>query len=180
MTSSTRIEIGRIVKPHGIRGEVVVEPLTDRVERFAVGTVLHTADRDFTIAAVRPHQGRLIVRLEDIEDRTTAERLRGITLEVDRPEGEEPRETYEVSELVGLPVEDEDGRSLGAISALIELPDAAGYDLLEITRDDGSTWLLPAVEEHAEIVLDGDTETLVVRPPDGLLDDANADVVPPS
>jgi 16S rRNA processing protein RimM len=144
------VAVGRIVKPHGIRGEVVVALLTDRDERFAPESVLWAAGRRFEVISSRPHQGRLLVRLAGIDERTPAERLRGTVLEAVRDELDEP-DVYLADELVGLPVVGADGAALGRVAALIELPDAAGYDLLEVVREDGSPWLLPASEDLATL-----------------------------
>lgn len=169
------VAVGRIVKPHGIRGEVVVSPLTDREERFAPDSILWAAGRRFEVISSRPHQGRLLVRLAGIEERTPAERLRGTVLEAVRDELDEP-DVYLADELVDLPVVGVDEAPLGRVTALIELPDAAGYDLLEITRDDGSTWLLPASEDLAVLdEVDGELRVVLTEAADGLLDELEGD-----
>lgn len=161
--------IGRVVKAHGIRGEVVVQPLSDVPGRFDVGTEVVVGETPRAIAGSRPHQGRLLLAFEGVGDRNAAERLRGaeilgVTVDL------EDTETYFAHELVGMAVRHLDGRELGVVSALIELPEAAGYDLLEVARD-GGTWLLPAAEELVEVVEEDDGAlVLVVDPPDGLLD----------
>ena len=77
------VPIGRVIKPHGVKGEVVVDPTTDTPEqRFAIGEVLTGKQagkqRELTIATMRPHQGRLLIRFEEVPDRTAAESLRGL------------------------------------------------------------------------------------------------------
>jgi 16S rRNA processing protein RimM len=141
------VVIGRVVKPHGIRGEVAVDVLSDVPGRFDPGVAVVLDGRARTIATSRPHQGRMLVRFEDVTDRTTAEGLRGATIEA-QPLHLDDTETYFAHELVDLPVLLDDERHLGVVAALIELPDAAGYDLLEVRRDDHSTWLLPAVDDY--------------------------------
>lgn len=172
------VTIGRIVKAHGIRGEVVVNVQTDLPDRFDDGETVIVGGSPRVIESSRPHQGRLLVRFEGVLDRTQAELLRGRLIEA------EPREfadsdTYFVHELVGMRVV-LDERDLGGVSALIELPPAAGYDLLEVTRDDGSTWLLPAVEAHVEVedADDGGHRLRLIDPPEGLID-GEADVARP-
>jgi 16S rRNA processing protein RimM len=167
------VTIGRIVKPHGLHGEVAVDVLSDLPGRFDVGTEVRVGERVAVIATVRPHQGRLLIRFEHVDDRTAAERLRGRRIEA-TPVDVSETETYFAHELVGMAVVGEDGTALGIVSALIELPEAAGYDLLEVARDDGSTWLLPAVDEFVEVDEDedGDERLRLVDPPEGLLDPA--------
>ncbi len=171
-----RVTVGTVVKPHGIRGEVVVDPQTDRPERFEVGTVLHGEGADYTIAASRPHKGRMLVAFEGVPDRNAAEELRDLELTAD-PLDVDQHETYLTSELTGMRVVHDDGRDLGTVTAVIELPTSVEYDLLEVTRDDGSEWLLPAVGEYVAIDVDETgTELLVVteHAPPGLVDDAAA------
>lgn len=167
--AATAVLIGRVVKAHGIRGEVVVQPLSDVPGRFDVGTEVVVGDAMRTIVGSRPHQGRLLVAFEEVRDRNAAERLRGAAI-LGPPVDLEDSETYFAHELVGMAVRHVDGRDLGAVTALIELPAAAGYDLLEVAREE-HTWLLPAAEEFVEVVADdAGALTLVVDPPDGLID----------
>jgi len=161
--------IGRVVKAHGLRGELVVEPLSDVPGRFDAGVEVVVGGRDRVITLSRAHQGRVLVAFDGISDRTEAERLRGQEIHAE-PVPLDDSETYFAHELVGLPVEHVDGRALGQVSALIELPASAGYDLLEVTSTDG-TWLLPAADELAEVVERADGSlVVVVDPPEGLLD----------
>lgn len=166
--------VARIVKAHGIRGEVACDLLTDVADRLGAGTPVTVGERDSTVAASRPHQGRLLVRFEGVTTRTDAELLRGLEVAAD-PLDEDDHEAYFVHELVGMAVVDADGAALGRVRALVELPAAAEYDLLEVERDDGHRWLLPAVDEYVEVEADGDGQRLVVTdPPDGLLDEARS------
>ncbi len=165
--------IGRVVKAHGIRGEVVVVRLSDVPGRFDEGTVVRLAGRPRTIVASRPHQGRLLVRFDGVGDRTAAELLRGADVHGE-PVPLDDAETYFAHELVGLSVLGPHGEPLGEVIALLELPAAAGYDLLEVRRADGGTWLLPAVDDYVEVEDDGAgaTAVRVTDPPAGLLDGA--------
>ncbi len=167
--------VARIVKAHGIRGEVACDVLTDVAGRLDAGTSVTVGDELTTIVASRPHQGRLLLRFEGIVDRNQAELLRGREVLAD-PIDEEASDTYFAHELVDMEVVDAEGASLGRVRALVELPAAAEYDLLEVERDDGHRWLLPAVDDFVEVEVDEhDRERLVVAdPPEGLLDDARA------
>lgn len=85
-----RLVVGRIGRPHGVKGEVTVEVRTDSPEeRFVVGKALETDPADvgpLTITAQRWHKDRLLVRFEEVPDRTAAEQLRGVFLVVDSAE----------------------------------------------------------------------------------------------
>lgn len=169
--------VGRVVKSHGVRGELVVDVRTDSPgERFAPGTRLvgrtgrgsSTADRDVTIEAARNHSGRLLVRLEGVGDRDTADGLRGMLLLVDSgslPEPEDPDEFHD-HQLVGLQVFDTSGAQLGEVIEIVHTP--AG-ELLSIRLADGSDTLVPFVTEMVpEVDLAGGR--CVVDPPEGLLE----------
>lgn len=165
------VTVGRVVKPHGILGEVAVEVLSDVPGRLDVGVEVVLGGRSVTIAGSRPHQGRLLLRFDHVPDRTAAELLRGALIEAPAIDLDEA-DTYFAHELVGLPVIGEDGDDLGVVSGLIELPPAAGYDLLEVRRADGTTWLLPAVDDYVEVADTADgTEVLqLVDAPEGLVE----------
>jgi 16S rRNA processing protein RimM len=171
-----RVVVARVVKAHGIRGEVACDLLTDVPGRLDQGTPVTVAGRDTTIATSRPHQGRLLVRFEGVETRNDAELLRGSEV-LTEPLPEAEHDAYFVHELVGMAVVDADGAPLGMVRALVELPAAAEYDLLEVERRDGHRWLLPAVDDYVEVELadDGRERLVVVDPPAGLLDEARAD-----
>lgn len=171
MPTEGQVQVGRIVKPHGIRGEVSVELTSDVAGRFDVDEVLVAHDdRTFTVEGSRPHQGRMLVKFVEVPDRNAAELLRGVRLFAD-PADLSDSDVYYAHELVGMLVIAEDGTFLGYVSDIVELPDAAGYDLLEVTREDGSTWLLPAVDEYVEVgeLPDGTELLVVVDPPEGLV-----------
>ena len=172
------VTIGRVVKAHGLRGEVAVYLMTDVPDRFAPGASMVVGGTATKVVASRPHQSRMLVTFEGISDRTAAESLRGQMIQAE-PVDVADWETYFVHELVGATVE-HDGVALGEVVAVIELPSAAAYDLLEIRRDDGTTWMLPAVDEYVEAIEADDTSALrlvVVDPPDGLIDTDQADIV---
>src|SRR4051812_1546217 len=113
--------VGRIGKPHGIRGEVTVDVRTDEPDRrFAAGSVLrveaprgsHSPLRTLTVAAAKWHTSTLLVRFEEIGDRNAAEAARGILLHADIPADavpDDPDEYYD-HQLLGLAAYDLDGR----------------------------------------------------------------------
>lgn len=169
--------VGRVVKSHGVRGELVVEVRTDSPEeRFAVGTRLvgrigrgdRATDREVTIDAARQHSGRLLMRLAGVSDRDTADALRGMLLLVDSeelPDPEDPDE-YHDHQLVGLRVLDTSGSWLGEVTEIVHTP--AG-ELLNIRLTDGVDALVPFVSDMVPEV-DLAAATCVIDPPEGLLD----------
>ncbi|MFC5140334.1 ribosome maturation factor RimM [Actinomycetospora rhizophila] len=167
--------VGRVVKAHGLRGELVVEPRTDNVEaRFAPGTVLTVrgsrALRQVTIGAARRHGDRLLVTVEEVGDRDAAEALR--TAELTAPalaEAPEDPDEFHDHQLEGLAVVLADGTAVGTVTAVLH---GAGGELLAVARTEGGELLVPFV---AAIVPEVDVAggRLVLDPPEGLLDPAD-------
>ncbi len=149
---SIEVVIGRIGKPHGLRGEVTVELRTDEPERrFAVGTPVRAESprgaaapwSTLTVTATRWHQSTLLVRFDELPDRTTAETARGLLLHAtvaadETPE--DPEEFYD-HQLVGLLAQDLDGRPLGEVTSVLH----GAQDLLQIRTPDGRDALVPFV-----------------------------------
>jgi 16S rRNA processing protein RimM len=151
------LQLGRVGRPHGVRGEVVVTLHTDRPERTTPGAVLRAGDRTLVVASARPHQGRWLVRFEGITDRDAAEELRGATL-VGDPLDDPGEGRIWLHELVGEEVRDVHGHALGRVAAVEPNP---AHDILVL---DGGV-LVPMV-----FVVDRRPGVVVVDPPDGLLD----------
>lgn len=163
------LKIGRVIKPHGIRGEVVVEVTTDAPEqRFAQGTVLTGVQagtrRELTVTAARPHQGRLLLTLDEVRDRTAAEGLRG--MQFFAPPREDPDdEGYYDHELVGLKVI-HSGVEIGQVTGVVPGP---AHNLLEVELTGGKQVLVPFVADIVAAV-DLSAGECTITPPDGLLE----------
>ncbi|MEU7958061.1 ribosome maturation factor RimM [Micromonospora humida] len=190
--------VGRIGKPHGIRGEVTVEVRTDEPEaRFAPGAVLCTepgatprvaapsrggaepaptvapgvayeVPAELTIESARWHQGRMLVAFEGVLDRETAEALRGTLLGVDSASVAPPED----------PEEFHDHQLVGLavvtpagehLGEVAKIDHAPASDLLVLRRPQGGSALIPFVKAIVpEVDLAGGR--VVVDPPAGLLD----------
>ena len=120
------LEVGRVTKPHGIRGEVIVELVTDRTERVAPGTALHTDRGPLVILTSSPHQGRWIVHFTGVDDREGAEALRGTVLSA---EPLDDPEALWVHDLIGATVVDAGGEEHGTVISVVANP---ASDLLEL------------------------------------------------
>jgi 16S rRNA processing protein RimM len=153
------LEVGRIAKPHGLRGEVIVQLVTDRVERLAPGMTLHSSAGPLRVEHSRPHQRRWIVAFEGVSDRTAAEGLCGLVLEATPLE--EP-DTLWVHELIGSEVSDPTGALLGRVTAVEANP---ASDLLVL--DGGGLIPLRFVVSHDA---SHDPGRIVVDIPLGLLE----------
>jgi 16S rRNA processing protein RimM len=167
--------VGVVVRPHGLRGELVVDVRTDSPqERFAPGAVLARADANgvvtgvLTVEATRPHSGRLLVRFAEAANRDDAEGLRGSRLVVDAtalPPTGDPDE-FHVHQLEGLTAELSDGTAVGTVREVAHGP---GGELLVLARSDAPDALVPFVREIVPVV-DLDGGRVVLTPPEGLLD----------
>jgi 16S rRNA processing protein RimM len=164
--------VGRIGRPHGIRGELTVEVRTDDPEtRFAPGAVLRTepAERGpVTVEEVRSRPGGLVVAFAGIADRTAAEALRGTVLVVDSeslPPLADAEEWYD-HQLIGLAAVTADGDRLGELTEVVHAP---GCDLLVVRDPDGREHLVPFVREIVPTV-DVPGGRVVVTAPEGLFD----------
>jgi 16S rRNA processing protein RimM len=154
------LEVGRIVRPHGLKGQVVVELWTDREERMAAGSQLSTGDRVLTVASASrlpagPGRPRWLAAFEGVSSREDADRIR------DRVLFAEPlavEGVLWVHELIGAPLQDVEGRVVGRVQAVEANP---ASDLLVL--EDGRVIPLTFVVRDA-------AGALVVDGPPGLLD----------
>jgi len=165
--------VGRVVKAHGVTGEVVVEVRTDDPDnRFAPGTVLRGRpktgpQREYVVDAAREHSGRLLLRLDGVADRETADSLRGTVFLVDSedlPPIEDPDEFYD-HQLEGLQVLTTTGTPVGSVAEVLHT--AAG-ELLSVRTDEGEV-LVPFVSAIVTSVSLAD-QTIEIDPPEGLLE----------
>ena len=159
------------MRPHGIRGEVVVESETDDPSRFAPGSSVLVGDPDgapveMRVRASRPHQGRLLVLFDGVVDRTAAEMLRGSLISIDAATAPRPPAgRYYAHEIEGMHVVDEAGKDLGVVSGILE---TRANDVWVVSYR-GREVLVPAVHE---IIVDVDVPggRIVVRPIEGLFE----------
>jgi 16S rRNA processing protein RimM len=181
-----RVIVGRIGRPHGIRGEVVIGVRTDEPDlRFAVGAVLDAGRTDtaqtgwqLTVASARWHSGQLLVGFGGITDRTAASELTGSWLSVDTsqlPATGDPDE-FRDHELIGLSVRTAAGDQVGVVSDVLHY----GQDLLVVRPPAGGgpdtkdgEYLVPFVKAIVPKV-DVSAGVIVIDPPPGLLDPAPA------
>jgi 16S rRNA processing protein RimM len=142
------VTVGRVLRPHGVRGEVVVEVLSDVPGRFAAGSRMTgrrqwAPARPLVIAASRGHKSGAVVRFEGCEDRDRAEELRGLDLEVPRAEvPAAPAGSYYQFELLGCLCR-QGGEELGRVVEVVE----DGGGLLLIVEGQGRRVPVPFVNE---------------------------------
>jgi 16S rRNA processing protein RimM len=169
-----QLVIGRISRPHGVRGEVIVDVRTDDPgPRFAAGSVIATEPATagpLSVSRSRWHSGRLLVQFKGFEDRNGADALRGVLLLVDSAELEDVDDPDEFRDhqLIGLTVLTVAGEHVGTVSDVLHF----GQDLLVVTGGGdraGAEIMIPFVAALVPVV-DLDAGELRVDPPAGLLD----------
>jgi 16S rRNA processing protein RimM len=176
--------VGRVVKAHGISGELVVEIRTDDpAARFASGSTLRAkgsrglgAERSFVVDSVREHSGRLLVRLVGVADRAAADALRGSVFVVDTADLPpiDEADTYYDHQLEGLRVRTTAGQDVGVVAEVLHT--AAG-ELLAVWRgssemgevSDAPELLVPFVSAMVPLV-SLEEGIIEIDPPEGLLD----------
>jgi 16S rRNA processing protein RimM len=169
---TVEVVVGRIGRPHGLRGEVTVEVRTDEPDRrFVAGTRL-TAEpprgsaiglTTLAVESLRWHQTTLLVKFAELTDRTAAEGARGTLLLTHLDAGESPDDPDEFydHQLVGLRVEDLGGAVIGEVTGLVH----GAQDLLEIRASDGRPTLVPFVAALVpEVDLAGGRVVVADRP----------------
>jgi len=163
--------VGVIARPHGIRGQVIVNPATDFPEaRFAAGATLFVIKEDriqpVTVTTSRMHQGRPVIGLEGIGDMDAARELAGLEFRIPveslaaLPEG-----SYYHHDLIGCVVETLDGTTIGMVSSV---EGDMGNTRLVVQRDSGEL-LIPLASDICTAI-EPSAKRIVIAPPDGLLE----------
>jgi 16S rRNA processing protein RimM len=142
------IAIGRITRAHGVHGELVVEVLTDFPERFDSIELVYLGDVNKAetrrVKATRWHKDRVLLTLEGCQDRTSAEQLRGLLIQIPIEEAMPlPEDEYYPHQLVGLDVVTVEGEELGRISDVIF---TNANEIYVVTGPHGQI-LLPAIAD---------------------------------
>lgn len=145
---TVQVVVGRVGRAHGVHGDVSLEVRTDEPDRrFAAGTSLVTDPASagpLTVGCTRWHSGRLLAHFENVDNRTSAEALRGVVLlaEVDPSQTpDDPDEFYD-RQLIGLLVEDD---SLGRLGVVAAVDHGQGQDRLVVSREAGADVVIPFV-----------------------------------
>ncbi|HEX2778316.1 MAG TPA: ribosome maturation factor RimM, partial [Gemmatimonadaceae bacterium] len=177
------IIVGRIRKAHGIRGEVLVEPITDAPDAiFAPGRRVFVGLSDarpdsalppLEVRAARPFKEGFLIVFDAVHDRDDAERWRDrwLFLAADELPGPDDGEIY-LHDIPGMRVELEDGTVVGTVGTLYELPQGLVMDVVRASAGNGArprTVMIP-YDEHTLVRVDPEARVIVVAPPDGLLD----------
>ncbi|HVG56300.1 MAG TPA: ribosome maturation factor RimM [Vicinamibacterales bacterium] len=163
--------VGRIARPHGLRGQVVVNPETDFVEeRFANGATMWTrsdrGDEALTISSARLQNGRPVIGFTGFASIDDVERLTGLELRVPETSLRSlGKGTYYQHQLVGCEVETVGGHRVGEV---VRVDGGAGGSLLVVGGTRGE--VLVPFAQHICVNVDVAARRIVIAPPDGLLE----------
>ena len=173
MPASSLVVLGRLAKPHGVKGDIRVDYYADSAELLDKPLMLRAgrfAPRPVRIREWHLWKDQLILSIEGCNDRSAAERLRGQELLIDAsflPEAEED-EPY-LRDLIGLSVRLEDGTPVGELED-VDFPACQEmWSIRAPEKDGGYEILFPAVPEFVRDI-DLSAGTAVIAPPEGLLE----------
>jgi len=161
--------IGLLKRVHGLKGEISVEPISDLVERFeALDYVLvrHGGKTsEIGVESVRWKGKLALVKLHGIDDRTSAEDLRGAEIGVRQEDVfPVPDNTYYVFDIVGCSVMGKAGNKIGTVDEVLKMP---ANDVLVVKRDEGDA-LIPVVKSVVKSI-DLEAKLIVIEEMEGLL-----------
>lgn len=166
--------VGRIVGVHGLNGELRVELHTDFPERFAAGVTVWMGTElvDYAVTGAREHKGMILLTVEGVDDRSTAESLRGEWLFIPEDAAMElPEGDYWVHDIIGLSVVDEEGQVLGRVTDVLQ---TGANDVYIVAPTEGVNrgreLLIPAIADVIQTV-DVAAGLLTIRVVPGLLEE---------
>lgn len=166
------LEIGEIVNTHGVKGELKVLPLTDDPRRYDDLRWVYL-DRDNTlekreIEAVKYFKSFVIVKLKDINDMDTAEKLKGLFIKIDRENAVKlPQDTYFICDLIGSDIYDENGVKLGDLKDILQ---TGSNDVYVVRNENNREILIPALKSVVREILIDDKK-ITVSLPEGLVEE---------
>lgn len=169
------VRVGFVFRPHGVHGELKVDPESDDPTRFESFDTVYVGPRRrevqaFSVASLRYQETKrgttVILRLDAVDSRDAAERIMKQAVFVHEDDLDLDEDEVFIHDLVGLDVVTEDGESVGMLSNVMTYP---AHDMLVVHRPGKSEALIPVVEEIV-LDMDLDAERVVIRPIEGLLD----------
>jgi 16S rRNA processing protein RimM len=158
------LAVGKLRRPHGVHGEIIMDILTDFPERLGKGKVLYVGEEHEPVKCdgVRGHDQALIIAFEGYDTPETVGRFRNKTLYISAknlpvlPEGK-----YYIHQIIDLNVKDENGKFLGVVTEVIQ---TGANDVYVVTSPEGDEILLPVISDVI-IKIDPENKEIVARPP---------------
>jgi 16S rRNA processing protein RimM len=163
------IEAGAVVRPHGIKGEVILDLARDLMELVTESLELRATgrkggERTLTVEKARDHKARKVVKFKDVETVEDAEVLRGWTVWLTREQiGPLDEDRWFVADIVGIDVYTEEDEYLGKLVEVMHMPANDVY----VVRDGEKEILLPVIDDVIRSV-DVDSGRMVIHLMEGL------------
>ena len=165
-----RVTIGQISRARGLKGEMVVIPLTDDPRRFLqlqrVTVSTKTQTREFAVEGAREFKGKVLLQLREVESREQVHKLVGGFIEISRDEAVRlPQGSHFISDLIGLEVLTTQGERIGKIKEVISLPANDVY----VVEGEDRQYDIPATKEIVKKI-DLANGEMIIEPLPGLLE----------
>lgn len=161
----SRFEIGKIVNTFGIKGEVKVLPYTENIEQFKKIKKIYISNKEVKLQSVKYHKNTVILKLEGVDDMTSAENLRGSIIEIERSKEKLPKDTYYIADLIGLDVYTDEGNLLGKLE---DIYNTGANDIYTVRTEDDKQILLPSIKEVIKEI-DMENKKIIVHILKGLI-----------
>jgi 16S rRNA processing protein RimM len=164
------LKIGQISNAHGIKGEVKVYPLTDNIKRFSKLKFVFLCEKDIyrkvEVESVKYLKQFAVLKLSGIENMNDALKYKNVYIYVDRENAVKlPKDSYFISDLIGLDVSSDDGSYLGKITDVFS---TGSNDVYEVKSELGKSILLPAIKEVI-LQIDMENRRMLVKLLEGLI-----------
>ena len=163
-----KLEAGKIVNTHGLRGEVKIVPWTDSPETFEnieyVYVKEKTGELRLDIENLKYQKNNLIVKFAQLKTIEDAQKLKNKTVYVERDMlGELPEGVYYIADIIGLDAVDENGNKIGTVADIFN---TGSNDIYDIKRDGKKNLLLPVIDDVITVELEN--KRVLVKIPEGL------------
>ncbi len=162
------LDVGRILRPHGLRGELVFQAFSELVQILEPSTEIYLGSENTSVivSAIRPHHARYLLSVEGCEDRNTAEKWRGEMVRIRFEQAKPLQEgVYYHWQILDLPVFTTEGDQLGKI---VEILETGANDIYVVRDEQDHEILLPAIK-NVILKVDLENSKMVVELPPGLL-----------
>lgn len=157
------LETGEIVNTHGIQGEIKINPWSDSPAFLLDFSTLYVEGHPWKVNAARVHKNTVLVKLDGVNDVDAAMKLKGKRVSIARADAKLPEGSFFLSDVIGIAVEDENGKTIGRVKDVLTPPAHNVY----VVEGEGESHMIPAVEEFVKRV-DIDGGKMVVRLIEGM------------
>jgi len=159
------LTIGKLQRTHGVKGEIVMEVMTDFPEKILPGNIVYIGSKQqpYEISGVRPAADKILVSFKGFNDCDQVSILRNQIVSIKTEDANQlPEGEFYHHEIIGMTAVDEDGKLIGTISEILV---TGANDVYIINKENGEELLLPAIRDAVRSI-DRTTRRMVVRLPE--------------